>query len=404
MIHLAVIDPQRIGVRPGFVLNTMEFSTDDSHAKIPCELSGIIQNLEFVHRVSFFFSFVPSDRSAVTQDRQPSVVEGFSHIDAHNIAELPINEHCIPIQDINNRSIIHGSIDIRHLVVKRIRPPMILKRDIRSCGNPIFIGHRGSGANSYGSEIPENTIQSFNNAMTTPGIAGVELDVSLTLDRKLVVYHDIEKAHGGTKTPISCLSYASASSMDGMGSPILAEVLRSLIPSTAGIVIELKFVSNAFARKHPEYTKYTRGDLVEAVLDCLEANWEHVEPRWIALSSFDPDICLYLRKALPHTNALIVHNMWLGHESDKEDNTVDFTDARNRIWQHSFQQYDGLALEAAYILSDKYDIDKSDPSSGNRLVFSYGRGNLKKNNINEQYRRGVSAFFIDDMNLTNQFN
>ncbi len=59
-------------------------------------------------------------------------------------------------------------------------------RDLRYLyqGRPLVLGHRGAA-----SEAPENTVAAFRRAMAA-GADGVELDVQLTRDRRVVVIHD----------------------------------------------------------------------------------------------------------------------------------------------------------------------------------------------------------------------
>ncbi len=49
---------------------------------------------------------------------------------------------------------------------------------------PLIIAHRGDSSN-----FPENTIPAFENALAL-GSDGIELDVRLTKDQELVVFHD----------------------------------------------------------------------------------------------------------------------------------------------------------------------------------------------------------------------
>lgn len=56
--------------------------------------------------------------------------------------------------------------------------------DLTSYSRPLLIGHRG-----YPSKFPENTLASFAGAIEA-GCDMVELDVTLTKDRKVVVIHD----------------------------------------------------------------------------------------------------------------------------------------------------------------------------------------------------------------------
>lgn len=56
--------------------------------------------------------------------------------------------------------------------------------DLAQFTRPLLIGHRG-----YPARYPENTLASFRGAMEA-GCDMIELDVTLTRDRKVVVIHD----------------------------------------------------------------------------------------------------------------------------------------------------------------------------------------------------------------------
>jgi glycerophosphoryl diester phosphodiesterase len=61
---------------------------------------------------------------------------------------------------------------------------MSLSHDLTRFARPLLIGHRG-----YPVRFPENTLASFEGAMQA-GCDMIELDVTLTKDRKVVVIHD----------------------------------------------------------------------------------------------------------------------------------------------------------------------------------------------------------------------
>ena len=60
-------------------------------------------------------------------------------------------------------------------------PPSL---DLSRFTHPLLIGHRG-----YPAKFPENTLAAFEGAVQD-GCDMIELDVTLTKDRKIVVIHD----------------------------------------------------------------------------------------------------------------------------------------------------------------------------------------------------------------------
>ncbi len=77
---------------------------------------------------------------------------------------------------------------------------------------PVILGHRGARFTA-----PENSIPSFTNAVKF-GADGVELDVHLTKDKKLVVIHDSTLKHiNGSKTFIGNLTLKEIKQLDISG-------------------------------------------------------------------------------------------------------------------------------------------------------------------------------------------
>ena len=311
-----------------------------------------------------------------------------------------LNEVLVPI--IENRNVV-GSVLVR--VSESVDPVHVDCKSIDWAKKPLWIGHRGSGANCFGAMLRENTIESLNNAMTHAGIAGIELDVSLTADGELAVFHDLTypaSVNGkSSKLPVASLTYREHMRMTV--TPTLEQVLLSLVPRNAGIVIELKYPTNDAIRKWPDLGKYSRSQLVARVLQCLTNNAEHIRDRWIVLSSFDPDITWILSRALQGSAALVVHNVWFGHEADVDHECLGhFRDTRNAQAKAALEQANllgtGLAFEADYALSPGFISEFAGTSI---RMFSYGRANLNPEALVSQER--IDAFFIDDMNIPSLF-
>jgi len=110
------------------------------------------------------------------------------------------------------------------------------------------LGHRGSGVNRAGEALPENSLASFRRAMED-GADGIELDVELTSDGKLIVMHD--DTFDRTSTCRGCVSeYTFAAAREcrltnfagditSEPPPTLAEVF-GVLPPTALVNVELK--------------------------------------------------------------------------------------------------------------------------------------------------------------------
>ena len=311
-----------------------------------------------------------------------------------------INDLAVPVLSSS-----HDVVGMLHVKISKLE----ISLDEFTCkpfptNRPVWIGHRGAGANCFGAKIRENTIESFNHAMTFEGVSGIELDVSLSKDSELVVYHDMfhPVALNGrsTKFPISSLMLAEdICAQDPV--PKLEDVLRRLEPVSAGIVIELKYPTNDAIRRNPDLGTFSRDELVQQVLQCLQQNAETVKDRWIVLSSFDPDVVWLLHEATNQTNILVVFNTWFGHEEDTDRETFGhFKDPRNVNQTDAFAMLTkfrlGVAFEADYVLQKGLHPGFT---SLEKPLFSYGFANLSVLNLKQQ--KQISAFFIDDMSLIN---
>lgn len=156
--------------------------------------------------------------------------------------------------------------------------------------------HRGSSGTH-----PENTLVAFKHAANL-NIYGVELDVHLTKDGKLVVIHDesIDRTSNGTGyvkdmtlSELREFDYGSWFSADFAGEriPTLEEVLDIFAETTHHVNIELK--SDVFP--------YV--GLGHKVLHAIESR--HMGDR-VVVSSFDHEAIRDFKKSAPHINVAIL--------------------------------------------------------------------------------------------------
>lgn len=125
--------------------------------------------------------------------------------------------------------------------------------DLTRFTRPLLIGHRG-----YPARYPENTLASFKAAMEA-GCDMIELDVTLTKDRKVVVIHDdtLERTTTG-KGPVRDRSFEEIKMLDA-GSwfdarfatervPELSEVLKL---TTGRCLLNIEIKESAFEADYP---------------------------------------------------------------------------------------------------------------------------------------------------------
>ena len=155
---------------------------------------------------------------------------------------------------------------------------------------PVILAHRGCS-----NVCPENTMVAFRMA-EKKGIPGIELDVQLSSDSELMVFHDrdLSRICGINRRLAECssneLSRMDAGSwkareFSGSGIPLLKEVIREL-GETILIDIEVKYYDPARQR-----------ETVKALNQIITP--DRVNPERICFSSFDPRIVKALKKAMP---------------------------------------------------------------------------------------------------------
>jgi glycerophosphoryl diester phosphodiesterase len=160
---------------------------------------------------------------------------------------------------------------------------------LRNMPSPLIIAHRG-----YRARFPENTLAAFEGALEI-GAPMIELDVTLTRDRQVVVIHDetVDRTTDG-RGRVADLPLAELKTLDagawfgprfaGERIPTLAEVL-DLVGDSAAVNIEIK--PEACESQQPP-------DAVEAQVTAL-VQARRAMAR-VLISSFEPEVLLRLSR------------------------------------------------------------------------------------------------------------
>lgn len=169
-------------------------------------------------------------------------------------------------------------------------------------GRPLLLAHRGASG-----EAPENTRAAF--ALAAEQQAdGIELDVQLSRDDRVVVFHDqtLTRTTGDSR-PVADLTWTELSALDAgswfserfAGEPIidLEEVLLT-VPRHWRLNIELKQIDRP-------------AELARRVARLLETV---AEPEHILCSSFDTETLRCLAAAAPHLQLGLIFYAWPAEE------------------------------------------------------------------------------------------
>ena len=150
------------------------------------------------------------------------------------------------------------------------------------CSEEILkVGHRGAPVLA-----PENTIESFIKAFKA-GIKGIELDVQLSKDGKLVVFHDWSLGNiSGSPEQIEDMNYSEIRDLsleNNCQIPLLDEVLE-ICPKDRFVNIEIK----------SRY--YSNAQLVEKVVKMIQ---KYKMEKFVVISSFNPFVLQFVKKIIP---------------------------------------------------------------------------------------------------------
>lgn len=151
---------------------------------------------------------------------------------------------------------------------------------------PLLVAHRGAPASRAG----ENTIRAFR-AAAAAGCDGVEMDVRLTADGRLAVFHDGTVERGGRRVPVRSLALEDLRDKglevhDRV--PPLEEAVRALLTRT-GVIVEVK---------DPD-----AGGRAAAALLSLKAD---SRLPWLLLASFHPRALRDAARAAPGIRRALV--------------------------------------------------------------------------------------------------
>lgn len=323
-----------------------------------------------------------------------------------------------------------GSIEITYLLILpyfttqkiNILPSQLPSVYWKSISNTKVVGHRGFGAN-HNSPIPqlgENTILSFVTAASL-GAEYIEFDVQMTKDGIPVVYHDFCMSELGQHKPSvssvrlsefiqtknqlrrhsitgnSQSGYTREStnkktaeqySLNLIRGPLttLEEVLMQ-VPVHIGFNIELKYPNVSERKAFGVDTIHELNAFCDGILNCL---YNRVAQRYIMLSSFNPQVCIFLALKQPHFPVFFLSTGGSEKSADMRCNSIDGAVS----FAKDFDLF-GIVLDASSILIEQHQVEAI---KGNGLVlFTYGHANNQIENVQIQKKLGIDAVIVDSV-------
>lgn len=245
----------------------------------------------------------------------------------------------------------------------------------------LLIGHRGCGSNletSCNNKFEENTIDSFNQAHIE-GADMVELDVHLTKDGCVVVYHNDYISN----KRICDLYYQEFlllmnNKNEFANKPTSFSKILDALDDTIGINVEIKncnLTDNTYLPK-----------LIQSVWKIIV---EKNQNRIFIFSSFSPMACIYTKILSSNTNVFLL----LDVHDEKQDNS------ENDKLVKFCQLFDltGFVVSSDYFEKHSKKIKKL--MVGNKRVFCYGKYTNNIIKSEELIRCGISGLITDNLSI-----
>eukprot|EP01028_Stygiella_incarcerata_P009824 TRINITY_DN4807_c0_g1_i1.p1 TRINITY_DN4807_c0_g1~~TRINITY_DN4807_c0_g1_i1.p1 ORF type:complete len:805 (+),score=184.84 TRINITY_DN4807_c0_g1_i1:243-2417(+) len=397
------------------------------------------QSLDPSHRLHVVCELFVTREIAPTQADQPPVFQTMCIARGVITKKMtPCSEGAIQLLLLSCQEgkggVVLASVNLQYLIITPFHHPQndYSKSWMEFVGttsgaSTVHIGHRGMGQSVFRAPVSENTILSFLTASKFSKF--VEMDVQLTKDKKLVIYHDfevpIDLGHGNiVRIPLTSLrseellkigtssrfletiklwstsmtsrKMRRAKSVDSVwdamsdssttsrpdltaSKPIrpvlepcatLTETL-SAIPRDVSFMLEIKYPS-PLAEIQMNIRHIDKNIYVDLI---LQAVFDHGEDRKIIFCSFNPDVCRLLKMKQFRYPVLFLSGAGFDFGEDFFDPDIDFDDYRCRtveaaIFFARHADLDGVSLCARSILL-RPDVVKMAKEWG-LLCFSWG--------------------------------
>jgi len=263
-----------------------------------------------------------------------------------------------------------------------------------------------------GEPFRENTLDSVFEGFKA-GASWIEFDVQVTQDGVPVIWHDdhiVTLSEAGLYihqevSEISCAQFMALASNraighrlvrqfahaesremlpwhcddDSRGSPATFVDFLKHSPPELGFDVELKFF------KDRPTTFAERQSYLKNVLEVLK---EHVGDRRLFFSSFEPDVCIDLRRMQQEYPVFFLTTLQKVHD-DARRNTLE---AAIEVSQGA--ELDGIVACADYMLPDlQQNVERA--KAAGLMVLTYGNANIEETHIKAQISAGVAAICTD---------
>lgn len=242
------------------------------------------------------------------------------------------------------------------------------------------IGHRGNGKNSAYNKIPrENVVDSFNLAYFNKAEM-IELDVHLTKDNVLVVFHDssINNIPIYEMTFYEFIQLTNSDMNNYKATNTTLENILNNIPEDLGIYVEIKY--NLF--NYENYFDYG----IKIVLSTLRL-LDLYHNRKFMIASFSPFICALLKLLSPYKICFIVDQDIFDYVSIEilNQNLIDF---------YKIFNFDGIVFDSEFYIYIKEFLETNNCT---KIIYGSGSNDIEK--VREFKKLGITGFCTDNLTI-----
>lgn len=262
------------------------------------------------------------------------------------------------------------------------------------------IGHRGNGKNKKRNDLPlENTTESYLLAISK-GAQMIELDVHMTNDKKLVVYHDaritgklipqmssneflrITRALGAAGNPET---EPLESKFADFSTETTLEHIFDTLPEEFPIYVEIKYEEDALSFKN-----YPENYVAELVEQTIQLVLKYPKRKFM-FASFSLTVCALLKTRLPNSFALPIINEAI-IDSIGQAKLSDFLIGFIKTFK-----FDGLVFSTS--LKPKIEDILEEILNFSGILMCYGSGANSEEDIKILKEFGVTGFTTDKIDI-----
>jgi glycerophosphodiester phosphodiesterase len=258
-----------------------------------------------------------------------------------------------------------------------------------------IMGHRGCGMTDLKySSYNENTLSSFLEAYRRRA-KWVELDVHLTKDKEVVIYHDFLVSREGEKAAINEITlkkflwFVDNEKEEDSNKPCTFRRVLDSIPHDLGVNVEIKYPPRSAIAKYKPKNIVPEEEYILGIVGLLEEKKRNK----VIFSSFNPYIILLLRMRVPRAVTYILSD---GKENAEGD--VYTRSLFGALLLSTMLELNGVVLDYDCMAGKEKPILQTFASFGLKVLV-YGDAMNSRNKVELVLRCGAQGVITDDVEI-----